>query len=416
VDRATLEKLLKKSPKLMTSLDLSRDARSYRLSNIDMLRGLVIVIMAIDHVRDYFHATAALDIINQPDIPLSLFLTRWVTNFCAPVFIFLAGTSAGLMAARKSPAELGGFLIKRGLWLIIVELTIVSTAWTFAPLGIDAAGGAVLIILQVIWAIGASMVALGVAQFLGPRACLILGLVIVIGHNALDGLWPDSDLLGGTSSPLFLLFYQGSYQLGPLLVVGVYPLLAWFGVMLLGFGSAFIFEWEADRRDVALTKIGLLLIVGFFLLRGLGYYGDANGWFIHGNVPSTAMDFLNVTKYPPSLLFLMITLGPMLLVCAGADRLSGRLKEILVMFGRVPFAFYVLHLYLIHALALLLGLWQGYTPEDFFVPYMFLPEGYGIGLPAVYLVWALVILMLYPVCKWFAELKNQRKDWWLSYL
>lgn len=187
----------------MTSIDLSRDARSYRLSNIDMLRGLVIVIMAIDHVRDYFHTAAILDAINQPDIPLSLFLTRWVTNFCAPVFIFLAGTSAGLMATRKSPAKLGGFLIKRGLWLILVEVTIVSTAWTFAPHGIDAAGGAVLIILQVIWAIGASMIALGVAQFLGPRACLLLGLVIVTGHNALDGLWPDPDLFGGTSSPLF---------------------------------------------------------------------------------------------------------------------------------------------------------------------------------------------------------------------
>lgn len=400
----------------MTRLDLSRDARSYRLSNIDMLRGLVIVIMAIDHVRDYFHAAATLDVINQPDIPLSLYLTRWITNFCAPVFIFLAGTSAGLMATRKSPAELGGFLIKRGLWLIVVEVTIISTAWTFAPHGIDAVGGGVLIILQVIWAIGAGMVALGVTQFLGPRACLLVGLIIVIGHNSLDGLWPKSDLFGGTSSSLFLLFYQGSSQLGPLFIAGVYPLLAWFGIMLLGYGTAFIFEWEASRRDVALTKIGLLLIAGFFLLRGLGYYGDANGWIFHGNFTSTAMDFMNVTKYPPSLLFLMITLGPMLLVCAGADRLSGRLKETLVMFGRVPFAFYVLHLYLIHALALLLGLWQGYSAEDFLVPYMFLPEGYGIGLPEVYLVWALVILMLYPVCKWFAELKNRRKDWWLSYL
>lgn len=400
----------------MSSLDLSRDARSYRLSNIDMLRGLVIVIMAIDHVRDYFHADVTMDALNQPDVPLSLFLTRWVTHFCAPVFIFLAGTSAGLMATRKSPAELGGFLVRRGLWLIFIEVTVISTAWTFAPNGVAAAGGAVLVILQVIWAIGASMVALGVTQFLGPRGCLLLGLAIVFGHNALDLLWPEPDLLSGTSSPLFLLFYQGSYQIGPLLLIGVYPLLAWFGVMLLGFGSAFIFTWEAARRDRMLAIIGLVLIVTFFLLRGLGYYGDSNDWTLHGNFTSTAMDFMNVTKYPPSLLYLMITLGPMLLICAAGDRLGGRLKETLVMFGRVPFAFYILHLYLIHALALLLGLWQGYTPGQFLVPFMFLPEDYGIGLPAVYLVWALVILMLYPVCNWFAGLKSRRKDWWLSYL
>jgi uncharacterized membrane protein len=400
----------------MSSLDLSRDARSYRLSNIDMLRGLVIVTMAIDHVRDYFHAADTLNPMAQPDIPLSVYLTRWVTHFCAPVFIFLAGTSAGMMTTRKSPAELGGFLVKRGLWLIFVEVTLVTTAWTFAPLGLASLGGAVLIFLQVIWAIGASMVALGLAQFLGTRACLALGLAILVGHNALDSLWPDSDWFGGDSSPLALLFYQGSYQLGPFFIVAAYPLAAWFGVMLLGFGSAFIFQMQPGRRDRLLIRIGLALITTFFVLRGLDIYGDSNGWINQGSLLATGKDFMNVTKYPPSLLYLMITLGPMAILCGYADRFSGRLKEVLVIFGRVPFAFYILHLYLIHALAVLLGLWQGYEVQQFLVPFIFMPEDYGISLPAVYGVWLLVILLLYPICRWFAELKGRRKDWWLSYL
>jgi uncharacterized membrane protein len=400
----------------MSELDLSRDARSYRLSSIDMLRGLVIVIMAIDHVRDYFHATVVIDPMNQPDAPLSLYLTRWVTHFCAPVFIFLAGTSAGLMAGRKSSTELGAFLVKRGLWLIFVEVTLVSTAWTFAPLGLEQLGGAVAVFLQVIWAIGASMVLLGGAQFLGPRVCLLAGIIIVAGHNALDGLWPAPDLFNGASSPAALLFYQGSFVAAPFFVAVVYPLAAWVGVMLLGFGSASIFRLEPDRRDRQLMTIGVVCIVAFFALRGSGLYGDPNGWATGDDPLETAMDFMNVTKYPPSLLYLLITLGPMAIVCAMADRFDGWITRTLVMFGRVPFAFYILHLYLIHALAVLAGVLQGYAASEMMVPFFFLPDDYGVELVAVYLVWLLVIALLYPVCSWFAGLKSRRRDWWLSYL
>jgi uncharacterized membrane protein len=400
----------------MSELDLTRDARSYRLSNIDMLRGLVIIIMAIDHVRDYFHATIVLDPLDQPDAPLALYLTRWVTHFCAPAFIFLAGTSAGLMAARKSPGELGAFLIKRGLWLIFVEVTLVSAAWSFAPLGLEQAGGAIFLFLQVIWAIGASMIVLGLAQFLGARVCLLAGIVIVVGHNALDGLWPPSDLFSGNSSPAALLFYRGSFVIPPFFVAAVYPLAAWVGVMLIGFGSASIFTLEPARRDRQLMTIGALCIVAFFVLRASGLYGDANGWTAGDSALDTARDFMNVTKYPPSLLYLLITLGPMAIVCAMADRFDGWLKEVLVMFGRVPFAFYILHLYLIHALAVLLGTWQGFEAGELCVPFFFLPEGYGISLAGVYVVWLLVIALLYPVCNWFAGLKSRRRDWWLSYL
>ena len=182
----------------MTVSSVSQDARSYRLTNIDMLRGLVIVIMAIDHVRDLFMISGVQDPMAQPDISAGLYLTRWVTHFCAPVFVFLAGTSAGLMAARKSPHELGAFLAKRGVWLVFVEMAIISTAFTFSPLaGLPELGGQTLLVLQVIWAIGASMIVLAGAQYLGARACAVIGAIILLGHNALEPVWPQGSLMGG---------------------------------------------------------------------------------------------------------------------------------------------------------------------------------------------------------------------------
>jgi len=396
---------------------ISKDARSYRLTNIDFLRGLVIVIMAIDHVRDFFLTSTELDPMTQPEAALSIYLTRWVTHFCAPVFVFLAGTSAGLMAARKSSAELGAFLFKRGLWLIFVEVAIISTSVTTSPAGMAEYQGATLMVFQVIWVIGASMILLAGLQFLGTRACLYLGAAIVLGHNLLDPLWPAVDITSGDSSLWALLFYPGSFILGPFFIWEIYPLAAWVGVMLLGFGSAFIFQQAPTQRDRQLTIIGVLCIVAFVLLRTSGIYGDANGWQPHElGLVATLRDYMNVSKYPPSLLFLLITLGPMAIVCARADRWSGWLKDTLVMFGRVPFAFYVAHFILIHILAVGMGVIQGFEASQFITLFLFFPEGYGISLLGVYLVWLLVLAILYPFCRWMADLKSRRKDWWLSYL
>ena len=184
---------------------VAQDRRAYRLTSIDMLRGLVIVIMALDHVRDFVMVASVQDPMSNPDVTPALFMTRWITHICAPVFVFLAGTSAGLMTARKSPAALGGFLAKRGLWLILVEVTLLSTAITFSPLGLPQFGGRILIILQVLWAIGASMLVLAGAQFLGRRACLIGGAVIVLGHNLLDSVWPATHL--PDSAPLWVALH-----------------------------------------------------------------------------------------------------------------------------------------------------------------------------------------------------------------
>lgn len=402
----------------MTDISIARDARSYRLTSIDMLRGLVIIIMAIDHVRDFFMISGVQDPMAQPDIPLSLYVTRWVTHFCAPVFVFLAGTSAGLMAARKNPHELAAFLTKRGLWLVFVEVAIISTAWTFSPFeGVPELGGQTLLALQVIWAIGASMLVLAGAQYLGARACAVIGSVIILGHNALDPIWPQGDLLAGQDPLWYGLKSQSSTSVGPVLLIFGYPLAPWIGVMLLGYGTAAFFQRDTVARDSFLIRAGLAMIAAFLLLRASGLYGDPNPWQVQeAGLLATVLDFMNVTKYPPSLLFLLITLGPMTLLCAFADRMNCWLKDALVMFGRVPFAFYIAHWYLIRLGSMALAAYQGIEPERMMTFFFFFPKDYGVSLPWVYVIWLVVLAILYPFCKWFAGVKSRRKDWWLSYL
>jgi uncharacterized membrane protein len=268
----------------------------------------------------------------------------------------------------------------------------------------------------VIWAIGASMVVLAGLQFLGRRACLALGVAIVVGHNLLDAAWPASTMF--QTGPLWVALHaQMTANAGPFTFVFVYPLLPWIGVMLLGFGTAGVFELPAARRDALLLRAGLAMTAAFLALRALGVYGDPNPWTVQpGGAVATLIDFFNTSKYPPSLAFLLMTLGPAAILCAYAERFRGPVAAALVTFGRVPFAFYVVHLYLIHALAVLLGVAQGYGAAPFFNLFLFFPAGYGLPLWGVYVVWAFVIATLYPFCRWVAGVKARRRDWWLSYL
>jgi len=393
------------------------DGRSYRLSSIDMLRGLAIVIMAIDHCRDFFMLAGVQDPMHDPNITLGVFFTRWITHFCAPTFVLLAGTSAGLMAARKSAASLGRFLLLRGLWLIFVEWFVISTAFTFAPGGIAQVGGQVLVVMQVIWAIGASMVVLSGAQFLGRQACLAIGAAILLAHNLLDPVWPASDMMD-LQWPLWVALHSDmSLVLGPFHFLFAYPLLPWIGVMLLGYGSSALFEWPPERRNRVLLNVGLAFCAAFIALRALDVYGDPHAFRPHAEgFKATLMAFLNTNKYPPSLLFLLMTLGPGAVVCSLADRFQGVVKDALVMFGRVPFAFYVAHFYLIHALSVLLGLYQGFKLPEMLTIFLLYPKGYGVPLAGVYAAWLLVLAILYPLCRWVAGVKARRRDWWLSYL
>ena len=393
----------------------SNDQRGYRLQCIDLVRGLVIIIMALDHVRDFFMVAGPAP--TSEDASPALFATRWITHFCAPVFVLLAGSSAGLMVARKSKRELTCFLFTRGVWLILVESFIVSTASTFSPGGLAQLNGDVIVVMQVIWAIGTSMVILAGAHLMGRRVCFAVGIVVLLCHNLVDPYWPESKLLD-ESWPLWVSFHSPmSYRVGPFLILFSYPLLPWTGVMLFGFGLAGLFELPPNRRNALLFEAGIILTAIFVAIRWFDIYGDPNHWRHHEEgIVATVIDFLNTTKYPPSLSFLLMTLGPAAIVCSCTDRITGWIKEALVVFGRAPFAFYVTHLFLIHSLSIVLGVVQGFHAGQFFTIYAFFPEGYGVPLPGVYAVWVLVVALLYPLCRRIAAIKASRKDWWLSYL
>lgn len=394
----------------------SYDQRGYRLTSIDMLRGLVLLIMALDHVRDFLIVSPH-DPMADPNASPLLYLTRLITHFCAPVFVFLAGTSAGLMAARKSASVLGSFLFTRGLWLIFVEMTIVSIAWTFSPFGVAPMGGYTIILMLVIWAIGASMIVLAGVQFFGRSTCLYIGAVIIFGHNFLDPIWPKGGI-GVTDIPLWAALHTGmSAIVGQFKFIFAYPLLPWTGVMLLGFGAASLFEQPPEQRKALLLKIGFFLTFMFVVTRVLGVYGDPHEWHYQPEkLAATTMGFFDTTKYPPSLQYLLMTLGPAAIICAYADQFKGWFKDTLVMFGRVPFTFYILHLYIAHAIGVMIGMYQGYTFAQMSTFFRHTPKEFGLGLAGVYAVWLLVIALLYPACRWLADVKARRKNWWLSYI
>ena len=380
------------------------------MSALDILRGLVIALMALDHVRDFVMTAAVQDPTVDPTTGPLLFATRWITHFCAPTFVFLAGTSAGLMASRKSAAELASFLWTRGLWLIVLEVLVISSAWTFSPTGVAEWGGRLYVALQVIWAIGASMVVLAGAQFLGRRACLVIGAVILPGHNLLDAVWPAASMSGNTAGVWAALHARQLYEVGAFRIFFSYPLLPWIGVMLLGYGAAGLFELPEKQRNAWLVRIGIGMVIAFVLIRALNVYGDPSPW--EGSVTS----FLGTTKYPPSLLYILMTLGPAAIACAFVDRLYAPIRNALMTLGRAPLAFYLAHLYVIHAVAMLLGVAQGFAAEQFETHYRFFPQGFGVGLLGVYVIWIAVVVALYPLCRWVAAVKARRKDWWLSYV
>jgi uncharacterized membrane protein len=393
------------------------DQRAYRLMSIDILRGLVIVVMALDHVRDYVMSAAVQDPLSDPSTGPLLFVTRWITHLCAPTFVFLAGTSAGLMARRKSPSALGQFLLTRGLWLVLVEVLVISTATSFAPLGVPGLGGRTYVGLQVIWAIGGSMIVLAGAQLLGSRACLVIGSVIVVCHNLLDYVWPAGSSSASTGGPWVALHARQVYEVGQFWIYFSYPLLPWIGVMLVGYASAGLFRGPADLRDKRLTRLGIGLVFAFVGLRALNLYGDPHPWHGYpGDFGATLRSFLATTKYPPSLSYLLMTLGPAAILCGCADRLGGWIKEVLATYGRAPLAFYIAHLYVIHAIALVLGMAQGFAADQFMTPYRFFPKDYGVPLGGVYLIWIAVVLVLFPLCRWVTTAKSRRTEWWLSYL
>jgi len=386
------------------------DIKSPRLDSIDLLRGIAMVVMALDHTRDFFHY-ARFDPLDLAQTTPILFITRWITHHCAPAFVFLAGTGAFLSLSRgKTKSDLARFLLTRGIWLVFLELTVVRLGWLF-NLDYTFAFG------QVIWAIGWSMVALAGLIFLprGVLAAVALGMIAC--HNLFDGV--DAASLGTFGWLWQIMHVQSAIEYAPGWVYWVaYPLVPWIGVIAAGYLFGSIIQTEEKQRRTTLYRLGFGMIGTFLVLRAVNVYGDPHPWAAQESTVKTVLSFVDTHKYPPSLLYLMMTLGPAIAVLPLLEGWKGKFADFLTTFGRVPLFYYVLHLFVIHALAVAAAgitvgdasfLFSNLLPEQW-------PAEYGFNLGVVYLVWVTVILLLYLPCRWFARVKRERRAAWLSYL
>lgn len=423
------------TPEKSTTQDLVVPPRRQRIESLDMLRGLVMIVMALDHTRDFF-SDATFDPTDLHRTYPALFLTRFVTHFCAPTFVLLAGVSAFLYGRGRDRKDLSRFLLTRGLWLIFLEFTALKFGWTF-NLGYHVPQ---MLVAQVMWAIGVSMITLAGLVWLPLPAVVAFGLVMIVGHNALDGISPKSF---GAAENLWVILHTGggfTYAPGYRFFV-LYPLIPWIGVMAVGYGLGTVYLWTPERRGSFLFRLGVGLLAGFLLVRSTNLYGDPDRWSPQASPLFTLFSFVNVQKYPPSLCFLLLTLGAACLALAALEnirpgvskadaaegrqipssvweRIQGRFAAITLNYGRTPLFYYLLHIIPIHALALLAVLLHhhGHWAEvrvnddgDLVWP--------GVALPGVYLLWLAVVAALYVPCRWFGAFKARHRDKkWLSYL
>lgn len=387
----------------MQQLTISRS----RVTSIDLLRGVIMVIMAIDHVRDFF-TNLRFDPSDLTQTTPGLFFTRWITHFCAPVFMLLAGTGAFLYGQKRTRAELSKFLLTRGLMLVLMEFTLVHFAFHF-NFRYD------LILAVVIWALGMSMIFLSLLVWLPMKAILAISLVLIIGHNALDGVSPAA--LGSFGWIWNVLHVPGFFSLGPDrgLVIG-YPLIPWIGVMGAGYVFGKYFLQDTERRSKIFIQLGLILTALFIIIRFINIYGDPRPWSTQSSSLYTFLSFLNTNKYPPSLSFLLMTLGPAIFALGLMEKAKGPLVNFFTVYGKVPMFFFLLHFYLIHLLALITGMAQGFKATEFLTINTNFPKDWGFGLGGVYAFWAIVVLLSYLPCKWYGNLKAASRNPLLSYI
>mgnify|MGYP003577280915 CR=1 FL=1 len=399
-----------------TSLPQDTLTEKPRIASIDIIRGIVMIVMALDHTRDFYHADVAL--FDPTDLtktnPL-LFFTRWVTHFCAPTFVFLSGMSAYISRQRKSTGELSLFLFTRGLWLVVLEFTVVRLGITF-NLYYD------FVIFQVIWVIGASMLVLAALVYLPQRVILTIGLILVFGHNLLDLVLLQPSDSGYVVWAILQQSGSASFAPGNFTQI-VYPLIPWLGIMLTGYGAGFIYSKNFDhvQRKRILMNAGIIAILLFVILRYTNLYGDPRIWSDQKNAIFTVMSFLNVTKYPVSLLYTLMTLGPILVIMGLMENWKTNFFEPARIVGRVPLFYYILHFYLIHLTALcvfMITTGTSWSEINFHFPTTFggIPPGVGYTLGWVYVAWISIVVALYPLCKWYHRYKSTHHYWWLGYL
>ncbi len=391
-----------------------------RIQSIDAYRGLIMIIMTIDHVRDYVNREAMLFLPNDlTQTTPALFFTRWITHLCAPGFILCAGLGAYLWMQRghHTRPELSRFLLTRGLWLVFCEVTLVRAVFFF-QIGYR---GQVVIML-VFWSIGLSLIGLSALLYLPRRVLLGVSIAIIALHNLLDPI--TSEQFGRFGWLWTCLHQRGAFPFAGTTIVVGYPVLPWLGAMCAGFCLGEVFTWESARRKRFLFRLGTVAVLAFIIIRAVNLYGDPVRWTHQKSALFTVLSFLNTTKYPPSLLFLLMTLGPALLFMGAFEGIHFSNNNPMIVFGRVPFLYWSAHLLLAHIFEIVLNFIRyGRAPFLFLLPPSIgnsdpklFPPDYGISLWATYAVWLAVMATLYPVCLWFSRLKQRRKDWWLSYL
>jgi uncharacterized membrane protein len=406
-----------------TAMPVTAAARSSRIVSVDLLRGLVMAVMALDHVRDYFSG-AAYPAEDLAHTSVALFLTRIVSHFCAPVFFLLAGTGAYLSLSRgKSLAQVSYFFATRGLWLVALELVVIRLAWNFNLTTVPVA--------QVIWALGWSMVAMAFLVWLPVRWIAAFGIAMIALHDLLDKI--DLAALAALPRLWTILHVPGMVTFTPHIQLFVgYPLIPWVGVMAAGYALGTLFR-RPDRHRLLLW-IGFATTLAFFIVRGINHYGNGmpgdatifpatlGPWHVQRTFTFTILSFFDTLKYPPSLDYLLMMLGPSLILLGLLDRATAESSpaRILLVFGRVPLFYYVIHICLIHAMAIVVAWLCGQPYAWMWQISMFVqshPPNYGHGLPVVYLVWAAVLAVLYYPCRRYMNLKASHRDWsWLSYL
>ena len=386
-----------------------------RIPSLDLLRGLVMMLMALDHTRDYFHYDAFIfDPTDLKQTTVPIFFTRFITHYCAPVFCFLAGTSSFLAGQNQNRNSLSSWLLKRGFWLIFAEITIIKLAWYFK---LDYS----FIDLAVIWSLGVSMVFLSGIIRLSQSIAIAVAFAFVFCHNLLDGIAPVPDTLLGK---IWILFHvQEELKLGTISVHVIYPVLPWIGLMTLGyyFGQLYTPSFDGNKRQKILIRTGITLILLFLFFRIPNLYGDLHPWTLQDSLSKNILAVLNVTKYPPSFAYICITMGPALLLLALFEKASGAFAQVFITVGQVPMFFYILHIYAIHLIALFAATATGYHFTDMILDTWvgFSPnlKGYGFTLFGAYLVWGFILILLYPLCKKYNDYKkNNKAKWWLSYL
>jgi len=387
-----------------------------RIQSIDVLRGIVMIIMALDHIRDYIHIDAMTDDpLNLATTTPALYFTRWITHFCAPVFVFLSGISIYLQSQRKTKKELARFLVSRGAWLIIADLTFMSLGLT-ADIHFD------FFLLETLWSIGISMIILGLLIRLPFKMIFAIGLIILFGHNLLD----LAEAARGGNIPAWWQFMhsRGIIKLwGNHSLFILYPFLPWTGLMLLGYCCGRLFTHaDLQRRKKILLRAGIAAILFFITLRFANIYGDPGPWNHQENGVKTFFSFMNVQKYPPSLLFLCATIGPALIFLALVKNTAGKLSTIISVYGRVPFFYFIVHLYILHLAQIITYLARGHSfaegmKSSSSAIVKFTMPGEGYSLFAVYGIWIALVFIMYLLCKWYDNYKkNHREKWWLSYL